>query len=394
VSAAPVVLFVDDEPRVVEGLRRMLRGKARDWTLLTATSGAEALRIVVEQQVDAVVTDMRMPGMNGAELLAAVRRERPATARIILSGQAERAAVLDAVGTAQQFLAKPCDAETVVAAVRRAVGVRRLLADGRLLEILGGTAALPKPPQVYQELVEAVSAPGADLSRVARILDAHMATRVEVLRLVNSAFFGLPRRIDAVDTAVGLLGLENLQAVVLATSLFRPGAPLPAGLDPDRLEDAALRRGAAVRSIAALEGLQRPEADAALLAALLYDVGLLVLATALPDAFTALDGADRATDPAARSAAERAAFGCSVPEAGASLLALWGFPDLLVHILATQPVAPGDAGAAVPEHVLAAADLCTRGGRITGAAGCYLDEARAARWEVAAREAAGADAAG
>jgi HD-like signal output (HDOD) protein len=386
VSTSPVVLFVDDEPRVVEGLRRMLRSKARDWTLLTATSGAEALQILREREVDAVVSDMRMPGMNGAELLAAVQRERPATARIILSGQSDRAAVLDAVGPAQQFLAKPCDADIVLAAVRRAVGVRRMLAGGKLLEIIGGTASLPKPPQVYQELVEALAAPGADLSRVARILDAHMATRVEVLRLVNSAFFGLPRQIDSVDAAVGLLGVDNLQAVVLATSLFRQGDRLPAELDPERLEELAVRRGAVARRLTALEGLQRPEADAVLLAALLHDVGLLVLASALPQAYTGLGAGYGELEPAARSAAEREAFGCTVPEAGASLLALWGFPDLVVQALATQPVAPDDAEAPANEHIVAAADRYSRGLPIRGT-GPYLDEARATRWDAAAREA-------
>jgi HD-like signal output (HDOD) protein/CheY-like chemotaxis protein len=389
---APTVLFVDDDQRVVDGLRRMLRGKARDWQLLVATSGEEALRILAEQQVDAVVSDMRMPGMNGAQLLAAVQRDYPATARIILSGQAERGAVLEAVASAQQFLAKPCDVGAVVAAVRRAVSVRRMLTDGRLQEIIGGIGSLPKPPGVYQELVAVVSSQDFELADVAHVLDGHVATRAEVLRLVNTAFFGLPRHVDTVENAVALLGLDNIQALVLASSLFHTGGPVPRDLDPAALQAAGLRRAAVVRRLAVLEGLERHVLDTVVLAALLRDVGLLVLAGAMPEQFAELTAAATragATTPAELAPLEREAFGCTVTEASACLLGLWGFAELMVHMLATQPVAGDDDGASVPEHVLAAADLrCGPGApEIPATPDGYVDEARAARWNTTSEEA-------
>lgn len=392
---SPTVLFVDDEQRVLDGLRRMVRTRARDWTLLVATSGAEALRIVTEQEVDAVVSDMRMRGMSGAELLAAVQRERPATARIILSGDAERGAVLEAVASAQQFLAKPCDAEAVVAAVRRAVSVRRLLGDGRLQEIIGGFGALPKPPGVYQELVAVVESPDFELADVARVLDAHVATRAEVLKLVNTAFFGLPRRVETVEHAVALLGLVNIQALVLATSLFRTGAPLPAGLDADELQTKGMRRSAVARRLGGMEGLEQHVLDTVVLAALLRDVGMLVLAAGMPGPFAALGeqaSAAGARTPRDSCEVERATFGCTVTEASACLLGLWGFAELMVHMLATQPVAGDDEGASVAEHVLAAADLWAppdaglAGEPIPAVPEGFVDEARAARWNAAAAE--------
>ena len=393
-SDAPTVLFVDDEQRVLDGLRRMVRTKARDWKLLVATSGAEALRIVTEQPVDAVVSDMRMRGMTGAQLLAAVQRERPATARIILSGDAERGAVLEAVASAQQFLAKPCDAESVVAAVRRAVSVRRLL-DGQLQEIIGSVGSLPKPPGVYQELVDVVSTPDFELSDVARVLDAHVATRAEVLKLVNTAFFGLPRRVETVENAVALLGLVNIQALVLATSLFRTGAPVPPGLDADELQAKGLRRSAVARRIGAIEGLDRLVLDTVALAALLRDVGLLVLAAGMPGPFAELGkaaAAAGASGPRDCAELERQAFGCTVTEASACLLGLWGFAELMVHMLATQPVAGDDVGASVAEHVLAAADVWApvdagqEGDPVPAAPGGFVDEKRAALWNAAAAE--------
>jgi len=302
--------------------------------------------------------------------------------------------VLEAVASAQQFLAKPCDADAIVAAVRRAVGVRRTLGDGRLLEILGGVGSLPKPPEVYQELVAAVSDPDVSLAEVARVLDGHVATRAEVLKLVNTAFFGLPRHVDAVQTAVAMLGLDTVQALVLASSLFRAGGQMPAGLDAGRLQATGLRRAAVARRLADLEGLDRHDRDAAVLAALLHDVGLIVLAAALPEGFASLAAAARDGDEAGgtgsaerRAEREREAFGCTVPVAGACLLGLWGFPELLVHTLATQPVGGADAGAATAEHVLAAADARARDEEVPACPGGFVDDARAERWNAAAGEA-------
>lgn len=364
----------------------MLRAKAQGWRLLVATSGEEALRTVREQHVDAVVSDMRMPGMDGAALLAAVQRERPATARIILSGQAERGAVLAAVSSAQQFLAKPCDADEIVAAVCRAVTVRRLLSDGRLLEIVGAVGSLPKPPEVYQRLVEVVSRDDVDLADVARVLDDDLATRAEVLKLVNSAFFGLPRPVETVESAVSLLGLDNIQALVLASSLFRTGDPMPPGLDGEDLHARGVRRAAVARALADLEGLH-DQRDTVVLAALLYDVGLLVLAAGMPDAYAALAAAQELGDVARRAELEHDVFGCTTTAAAACLLGLWAFPELLVHMLATQPVEGSDVGASPAEHVLAAAQLKALGAWITPWPGGFVDEGRAVRWNTAAEAA-------
>ena len=217
------ILFVDDEPHLLAGLRRMLRSERDHWRFSFASSGTEALLLIAEDPVDVIVSDMRMPMMDGAELLARVQREYPSTARIILSGQADRASVISATRCAQQFLAKPCDTATLTAAVARALEVRRMLADPQLRRLIGGATSLPTLPTVYHELVAAMDAPEVDLAAVSSILASDVATSAEVLKLVNSAFFGLARQISTVDAAVSLLGLENIQALVLTGSVFQIG---------------------------------------------------------------------------------------------------------------------------------------------------------------------------
>jgi HD-like signal output (HDOD) protein/ActR/RegA family two-component response regulator len=359
------VLFVDDEPHLLAALRRMLRPERDRWDVLFASSGAEALAIFAEQPVDAIVSDMRMPGMTGAELLAVVQRDHPATARIILSGQADRASVIEAIRSAQQFLAKPCDAETLTGAVTRALAVRRRLVDPALRELIGGVSTLPILPAIYHQLVAAMAEPEVDLASIATILAGDVATSAEVLKLVNSAFFGLTRTIPTVESAVSLLGLDNIQALVVTGSVFRMSDSPVAEVDVEELRELALRRAAIGRRVSALEGWPQHETNPAVLACMLRDVGALVLAEGRPVAHRELiarlkdeGGAGcGGVDPVRKAELECELYGCTAPEAGAYLLGLWNFPDVIVHAVASQPLPEAGPGVGPMVHLLNFAQL-------------------------------------
>jgi response regulator RpfG family c-di-GMP phosphodiesterase len=127
------VLFVDDEPNVLEGIQRTLRKQVE---LQTASSGAEALRLIAENGPFAlVISDMRMPAMNGAQFLAKVREQEPDTVRMILSGQADLEATIAAVneGHIYRFLTKPCATDRLLAAVEDGLNQYRLLTAERTL---------------------------------------------------------------------------------------------------------------------------------------------------------------------------------------------------------------------------------------------------------------------
>ncbi len=80
------ILFVDDEPFILEAMQRSLYSLESGWKMRFAHSGAEALRLMAQSPADVVVSDMRMPEMNGAELLNEIMRLHPKTVRVILSG--------------------------------------------------------------------------------------------------------------------------------------------------------------------------------------------------------------------------------------------------------------------------------------------------------------------
>jgi DNA-binding NtrC family response regulator len=123
------ILFVDDEPLLLSALERSLRPLRREWMTTFLGSGEEALEAMARESFDVIVTDMRMPGMDGATLLREVMRIWPDMLRLVLSGQSDLESVVQSAGVAHQYLAKPCSLETLKDAVNREVSLHQLLAD-------------------------------------------------------------------------------------------------------------------------------------------------------------------------------------------------------------------------------------------------------------------------
>ena len=103
------ILFVDDEPLILEGLQNLLRRFRKKWKMSFAIGGDEAIEWLEKEAFDIVITDMRMPGLSGADLLKNVKTNHPGTARIMLSGYSEEETILDALPVAHQYMSKPCD---------------------------------------------------------------------------------------------------------------------------------------------------------------------------------------------------------------------------------------------------------------------------------------------
>lgn len=379
-------MFVDDEPHLLSGLRRGLRAKRKDWELIFATGGEQALAMLAEQPVDIVISDMRMPGMDGAELLAEVRRRYPATARVVLSGHADRAAIITAIGPTQQYLAKPCEADAVVGTVERVLSVRELIRDPATCDLLGGLEALPKPPSVYEEMMALVADENCRFGDVIEVIERDLATSAEVLKLVNSAFFGLPVQVESVARAVSLLGLETIQGLAVAGAVFgRGGHPLP-GIDPSRLCREGVHVGMLAKRFAVADGWPAQGVNDVFFAGLLHRVALPVLAAAHPDGWGRLRGRE-IRDPYTAAEEETAAFGRTVTLATGYLLGLWGFSESVVEAIADQPVRVGDPSATPAALVLTLA----RGEQLTPGApldppeqsgpDAFLTAERAQLWE-------------
>ncbi len=105
---SPNLLFVDDEPQILSGLKRSLRSQRKTWNMSFALGGLEAMKLVEEKYFDAVISDMRMPQMDGATLLRKIKETSPSTRRIVLSGYSKHEKEIQDNGYSHRYLKKPC----------------------------------------------------------------------------------------------------------------------------------------------------------------------------------------------------------------------------------------------------------------------------------------------
>ena len=229
---------------------------------------------------------MRMPGMSGAELLEVVQREYPDTIRLILSGQAETESVMKALGVSHQFLSKPCDADILQGTIARAFTLRDLAGNPAVKTLVARINKLPTLPATYQKLVECLKSPNADMDDVAKIISRDPSMSARLLKVVNSAYFGLAKPVADVARAGALLGLDRIMALVLGQGMFSGGeVPQVRGFSLEALWAHSLATATAAHRIAIDEELDKEQVAAAFLAGMLHDIGKLVLAMGVPDEY-------------------------------------------------------------------------------------------------------------
>jgi len=325
------ILFVDDEVNILDGLKRMLRTQRHEWEMAFAPGAEAALSLMEAAPFDVLVTDMRMPGMDGAALLEIVREKYPSVLRIILSGYTELHASMRAVPVAHQFLLKPCDPDVLRAGIERATSLGEVLDSKMISSLVGSLRDLPSLPRTYLELRQALSQPNTTIDRVVRIVERDVAVAAKILQLVNSAFFGLARDVTDLKTAVNCLGMNTIHDLVLTVEVFRsfkPNGRITESFLQDFHEHSRLAAG-----IASGITPKKMASPAAAVAALLHDVGKLVLAERTPDHFGgALERSQEEKAPLFE--VEEKLTRISHAEVGAYLLSMWGLPHPVVESVA------------------------------------------------------------
>lgn len=309
----------------------MLSPMRKEWAMRFANSGAEALAMLSAQPAEVVVTDMRMPEMNGAQLLNEVMRRYPKTIRIILSGYADTEMVMQCIGGTHQFLSKPCDGETLRAAVARALELDRWISNDALKGLVTQMKTVPSLPQLYAQIVRELREPDMNLEKIGGIISQDAAMTAKILQLVNSAFFGLPHRICDPTQAIVQLGIEMVQSLVLAIHVFSESEFHGAvKSEIAKLHQHSLNTAMCARMIAELEGQNKNMTGEAFTAGLLHDIGRLVLLTNFADQCReSIAYSHQKSIPLAES--ERVFFGVNHAQIGAYLLGLWGLPIPLVE---------------------------------------------------------------
>jgi HD-like signal output (HDOD) protein len=325
------LLFVDDELMVLEGLRRALHGMRGEWTMAFVNNPSVALEMLDREPFDAIISDMRMPQMDGAELLEQVKERHGDVVRFILSGQSKKETVLRSLAPAHQFLSKPCDIHELKRRLSQAFLTRDLLQNPSLASVVSRLRSIPSLPTLYTELTVALRSEDTSLRQIEQIISKDISMAAKILQLANSAFIGAHSQVSSLREALSLIGAETVRSLTLSIYVFSQfdrhssaSAYLPL------LWEHSVAVAALAQRIAVEETGSKQLGEECFTAGLLHDVGKIVLISELPAEYLRVI---KQMDTNTRSvrASEMEFVGCLHEQVGAYLMSVWGLPASIIE---------------------------------------------------------------
>ncbi len=322
------ILFVDDEPQILRAMQRSLRRRSSDWEMVFANGAHAALAELTGGHFDVVVSDGRMPEMDGIALLKRVKAEHPTTIRIILSGHADDEAMIPALPAIHQFLSKPCEISVLEAVLESALEASRRGDTEAVREALLTSDWLPPGPKLYTQLTQALKNPDLPMARIYGLIERDASLTAVLLKTVNSAYFGLRRQVSSVIEAARLLGVVAVRCLALFVEAF-------AHLDADKRVDHEYVEWFHTHSFLTARIAQALAAGSALApdrvfsAGLLHDMGELLIATRLPEEH--MRARIAVSQGRATTVHQAEQIGRTHAEIGSWLLSHWGLPAFLVE---------------------------------------------------------------
>lgn len=212
------ILLVDDEKQILNALERTFYGKG--YIIFTASSGAQALEIMEEEQIDLIISDVRMPYMNGYELLKIVKEKYPSTIRVILSGYTDSSLIvkIQRESLAKRYLYKPWKNQELIRIAEQLFRVEGILKDKNLLEFINKIEYLPSTGRIYNKVNKQIQE-DANIDEIAKVIESDQSIAAKVLQVANSAIYGL--KTGSVQQAISYLGLNNVKYIILSAITFK-----------------------------------------------------------------------------------------------------------------------------------------------------------------------------
>jgi HD-like signal output (HDOD) protein/CheY-like chemotaxis protein len=312
------VLFVDDDQHVLDGLSASLRRMRHKWNMEFICGGAAAIARLDAGKVDAVVTDMRMPGVDGEAVLLAARERWPSSLRIILSGQTERVVVQRTIGIAHQFLSKPCGVDELRDCLQKLLDSTMVL-DEPTRVVVCAANQLPFSSVAVAQLKGLCSEPSMDMARIVACIEQDAGLAAKLLHVAGAGFFAARQSVASVAAALTVLGVETTLAVLRQA-------------EPHKLDRCAVRLARHTQATGQLL-VRWLGGDDARLCGALHGLGKLVLLARFGDAYAELlDRVEQSPDLRLYEL-ELERFGMSHDVVGAHVAALWGIPPSLVEAI-------------------------------------------------------------
>jgi HD-like signal output (HDOD) protein len=254
--------------------------------------------------------------------------------RIVLSGQHDREMTLQTVQVAHQQLLKPCDVSVLKNTISKALALNNFLCCRKLQRVAARIDSLPSMPAIYHQLMDEMHTAYPSIEKVGQIISHDFGMSTKILQMVNSAFFGLYRKISSPTEAVMLLGMETIKALVLSVKIFSQfNRKLLSFFNVDALWNHSLSTGVQAQFIGQKEQFDKQQTSDAFLAGLLHDVGKLILATNFTETYRIIHTKAKPS-PCKLWQVEKAVFGTTHAEIGAYLMGLWGFDNTILEAIA------------------------------------------------------------
>ena len=328
------ILFVDDEPMVLRGLQRTLRKMREVWDMAFASSAQEALAILDNNPMDVIISDMKMPEMDGTELLAQVKQRHPHVVRLILSGHVEQETTIKSVRFAHQCLSKPCDVEVLKQTLAKLFALRDILSDESIKKIVSQIESLPSLPAIYTQIMAEMQSDDPSIKNVGAIISRDISMTAKILQVVNSVFFGLPQKISNPQQAVMLLGLETIKSLVLSVKIFSEFSQKKnSWFNLDAIFNHSISVSTHAKAIVKSEKMNQEVINYSLMAGLLHDLGKLILATNFKDTYRQLLTESQNSTHELWEL-EYETFGTTHAEIGAYLMGLWNLENPIIEAIA------------------------------------------------------------
>jgi putative nucleotidyltransferase with HDIG domain len=314
-----------------------IRGLARDLFLLdehleTAhrTDSASALALLDAETFDVVAVDLRAP-IDVLTLLSSIASRFPRLVRMVVADDPGDIVFGRAAHLAHCLLPRPCDAGTIFEAIQESTATNRRLRDPALGAAVAGILALPESPAMRRELLGLLADDDISLSQLEEAVERNPAIAAKILHIANSAYFGARGSVSMIGEAISMLGLDTVRGIVTSAHLFNamPTVGLK-DLPVAELWHHCVATAVMTRRVAWQVRANTLVNRAAFTAALLHDVGKVVMALAHGEAYAEFRRHPEEPHRQIWQEEERR-FGHHHGTAGALLLQLWGLPAAVVE---------------------------------------------------------------
>jgi len=332
------ILLADIDEARLEELSSIIQAAKPDWEVVALTSAADVLQCASNDDIHCVVTDYDLQDSNGIDLLKNIQIKHPNIVRLTVSANQHHDVVQKSTVASHRFVERTVPDEVLVGAIECSLRLKNLLSDASLTQCMSEIRTLPSLPEIYQQMVSELTAPQSSLQNIARIIESDNALTVTVLKIVNSAFYGLNQRVESVSHGVALLGVHLIKNITLTAKVFAQfqGSKQQL-LKLQQLNDGANRTGALANQFARLSGVSRSAVDHAQIAGMLSNIGELVeLSRATKESSEDLE----ANIQGEANIQAKNNMRASIELQGAYLLRLWSLPDPVVEAVAMQYESP------------------------------------------------------